>query len=183
MKKLSLPKLSIFVMLLGLGCGQDTGVHEDIFNLDGTQLGDLSSLDGCDLPDNYKVMDPALLLSSDADAACANGGKTVMIRATAKMETPMCTAMACDEYEPCCNSCRANFGLGDDTTREFILIKNGTDIEIGCQGDECGNMYCDGLKDGADYVFWGTFDCEFLGNLDGNNRYARNLTIVGFCEL
>jgi len=162
------------------GCAEDVELN---------QLGDLSMLVDCELPEGYTAYQLTEVQTDRMDQECPLEGLDVIIRAT-PVSSALCTAMECLDEDECCNHCSGGFqipGNGGDT-REIILISTdeypisyhastrSSDTDICIES-------CDGLECDVEQIVWGSYHCEVLGEWSGNPYFYHQLSVKGACLL
>lgn len=147
------------------------------------ELGDLSLLGDCVLPDEFLVVDLDEILNDSDAVACQWNDYYVMFRGTVQLVNYVVDLCECPEDCQCCNCAGADLGMGDPMREEAgITFFNSTGKSVWCEGSNCG-MYCYGMQPDVDYVVWGRLECEpNYGATDGNT-HKRYLHMDGFCKL
>ncbi|MBL7160121.1 MAG: hypothetical protein ISS95_01005 [Candidatus Aenigmarchaeota archaeon] len=77
----------------------------------------------------------------------------ITVEGLAKIESPICTSIACPEEDPCCNTCGGNLALKGEKEKILILGEY-QEKEISCKGDSC-NISCYPLEKEKKYQVTG----------------------------
>jgi hypothetical protein len=145
----------------------------------GALTGGTSNLGGtagdCVAPADYPAADVA-----DLEEEGFEEGRKASVVATVDQQGE-CTALWCDDVNPCCNEC----GWWNFIGLSLDLYSSDPDVEFMCHGTncDCEGTYCvNGLPEscrwlepGMQYLLWGE-----LGIMDG---WRESLIVEGYCKV